>query len=59
MMARKAEINAPQAGNLTVDQWTERRTFCAWYLLPAALTFAAVPQAIPEAHTAWRTLRGT
>ncbi len=50
--------DALQAARLTVDQWTKHRAFCGWCLLAAGLTFATVPEALPEARAAWRTLRG-
>lgn len=56
-LAAKVAVDALQAGRLTVDQWTRHQAFCGWCLLAAGLTFATVPQPIPEARAAWRTLR--
>ncbi len=58
VLAGKVVADALQAGKLTVDQWIKHRAFCGWCLLAAGLTFAAVPEALPEARAAWQTLRG-
>lgn len=42
---------------LTLEQGTKHRRFCSWCLLAAGASLAAVPQAIPEAREAWKTLR--
>lgn len=42
---------------LTLEQGTKHRRFCSWCLLTAAASLATVPQAVPEARQAWRTLR--
>ncbi|MDP9485648.1 MAG: hypothetical protein M3Q49_07665 [Actinomycetota bacterium] len=51
-----AAFDALQAGKLTVDQWTQHRTFCFWCLLAAGATFATVPLVMPEARAAFRHL---
>ncbi len=42
---------------LTVEQGSKHRRFCSWCLVAAAASVAAVPQAVPEAAAAWRTIR--
>lgn len=53
----KAAADAIQAGKLTVDQWTKHRSFCAWCLVAAGCTFAALGVALPETRAALRSLR--
>lgn len=55
-LAAKVAFDAVQAGNLSVDQWTEHRAFCFWCLLAAGSTFATVPLAVPEVRAALRQL---
>lgn len=55
-LGAKVIADALQAGKLTVEQWTRHRAFCSWCLVAAGFTFAAVPQALPEARAALRTL---
>jgi uncharacterized membrane protein len=56
-LAGKVAVDALQAAKLTVDQWVKHRAFCSWCLLAAGVTFAAVPQVVPEARAALRHLR--
>lgn len=56
-LTAKAAVDAIQAGQLTVDQWVRHRAFCSWCLLTAGITFAVLPMTIPEARSAWRSLR--
>lgn len=53
----KAALDALQAAQLTVDQWTKHRAFCFWCLLAAGATFATLPLTLPEARLALRRVR--
>jgi hypothetical protein len=57
-LAAKAAVDAANAAKLTVDQWTQHRAFCAWCLVAAGATFAALPLTLPEAGAALRRLAG-
>lgn len=57
-LAAKATLDAANAAKLSVDQWTEHRAFCAWCLVAAGATFAALPLTLPEAGAALRRLAG-
>lgn len=57
-LAAKLTADVVASGKLSVDQWTQHRAFCIWCLLAAGATFASLPQILPEARAALRTLRG-
>ncbi len=57
LMAGKLAIDVVSASKLTADQWTKHRAFCSWCLLAAGASFASIPFVVPEAKTAWRSLR--
>jgi uncharacterized membrane protein len=54
----KIAADAAAAGWLTAEQISKHRALCFYCLLASAATWAALPQALPEAREAWRTLRG-
>lgn len=55
LLLAKVLTDAVQAGRLSWEQWSVHQSFCFWCLLAAALTFIAVPLAVPEAwHVAKR-----
>ncbi len=56
-LAAKAILDAAFGLLLTLEQGTKHRRFCSWCLLAAATNVATVPQVLPEAAAAWRTLR--
>jgi hypothetical protein len=56
-LATKAILDAAFGLLLTLEQGTKHRRFCSWCLLAAATNVATVPQVLPEAAAAWRTLR--
>ncbi len=58
VMAAKVALDAGGATFLTLEQITKHRRFCSWCLLAAAANIAAVPQVLPEARAAWRSLLG-
>ncbi len=43
---------------LIVELITQHRALCFYCLLASTATWAELPQALPEANDAWRTLRG-
>lgn len=51
-LAAKAGLDAAQALNLSVDQWTRHRAFCTWCLLAAGASVTTAVLAWPEARTA-------
>jgi uncharacterized membrane protein len=53
----KLAVDSLGAAYLTAEQVSRHRALCAWCLAAAAASVAAVPAALPEARTAWRTLR--
>lgn len=53
-LAVKAGLDAAQALNLSVDQWTRHRAFCTWCLLAAGASVATAALAGPEALAALR-----
>lgn len=55
--AAKVATDAAFGAFLTVEQGSKHRRFCSWCLVAAVASVAAVPQAVPEASAAWRTLR--
>lgn len=57
VLAGKAGLDAVQAANLSVDQWTKHRAFCVWCLAAAGASFATAALAVPEARAAWQILR--
>ena len=57
-LAAKAAVDAANAAKLSVDQWTQHRSFCGWCLLAAGATFASLPLTLPEAGAAVRRLLG-
>jgi len=44
----KVAADAYQAGKLSWEQWALHQAFCFWCLVAAAVTFIAVPLALPE-----------
>jgi FAD/FMN-containing dehydrogenase len=56
-LAGKVVTDALWSAFLTAEQASKHRRFCSWCLLSALTSVAAVPQALPEARAAWRTLR--
>ena len=58
-LALAAKVGLDAAGGLflTAEQATKHRRFCSWCLTAAAASVAMVPQVVPEARVAWRTLR--
>ena len=58
LAAGKLAVDAAGAAVLTLEQVTKHRALCAYCLAAAFLNVAALPQALPEAGAAWRTLRG-
>lgn len=57
-LAAKVATDALWGVFLTVEQGSKHRRFCSWCVLTAATSVAAVPQALPEARSAWRAFRG-
>ncbi len=56
-LAAKAGADAAWGAYLTAEQGSKHRRFCSWCLLAAVSSVAAIPQALPEAGAAWRSLR--
>ncbi len=58
-LALAAKVGLDTAGGLflTAEQASKHRRFCSWCLIAAASSVAMVPQVLPEARVAWRTLR--
>jgi hypothetical protein len=56
-LAAKVVADAGFGLYLTVEQQSKHRRFCSWCLLAAGTSVAALPQVVPEARAAWRTLR--
>lgn len=56
-LAGKLTLDAVGALGLTVEQLSRHRALCAYCLVAAGASVAAVPQALPEARAALRTLR--
>jgi hypothetical protein len=56
-LAAKVVLDAAYAVFLSLEQATKHRRFCSWCLLAAATNVATVPQVLPEAAAAWRSLR--
>lgn len=50
--AGKVAVDAVSAGFLTLEQVSRHRKICSWCLASAALTFAMVPQLVPETRRA-------
>lgn len=59
-LARAAKVGLDAAFGLflTAEQGTKHRRFCSWCLVAALASVATVPQVVPEARAAWRTIRG-
>ncbi len=57
LAAAKIAGDAAGAAWLTAEQITKHRAVCFYCLLASAATWAALPQALPEAGEAWRKLR--
>ena len=55
-LAAKVAFDAFESGKLTLEQWTEHRSFCLWCLIAAGANFATVPLVIPEARAALREI---
>ncbi len=58
LLAAKVGLDTVGALTLTAEQGTKHRKFCSWCTLSALATLAMVPQVVPEARAAVRTLRG-
>ncbi len=58
LLGVKVLADAYQAGKLSWEQWALHRQFCFWCLVAAAVTFVAVPLALPESWAALRRLFG-
>ncbi len=56
-LAIKSVLDAAYGLFLTLEQGSKHRRFCSWCLLAAMTNVATVPQVVPEAAAAWRTLR--
>lgn len=58
-LALAAKVGLDAAGGLflTAEQASKHRRFCSWCLTAAAASLAMVPQVVPEARVAWRSLR--
>ncbi|MBW3579803.1 MAG: vitamin K epoxide reductase [Actinobacteria bacterium] len=56
-LAGKVGLDAASGLFLTAEQASKHRRFCSWCLAAAAASVAMVPQVLPEAQVAWRTLR--
>lgn len=50
--AGKVAVDAVSAGFLTVEQVSRHRKICSWCLASAAMTFAMIPQVLPETRRA-------
>lgn len=57
-LAAKVGLDAAFGLLLTVEQGTKHRRFCSWCLVAAVASVATIPQVVPEARAAWRTVRG-
>lgn len=57
LAAAKVAADGVGAAWLTAEQITKHRALCFYCLLASAAVWAALPQALPEARDAWRTLR--
>ncbi len=57
LAAAKLAYDGAGAAWLTAEQITRHRALCFYCLLASAGTWAALPQALPEARDAWRMLR--
>ena len=57
-LAAKVALDAAAALFLTAEQLSKHRKLCSWCGLAAGASLAMVPQVIPEARVAWRTLAG-
>ncbi len=57
LLAAKVAADAAWGVYLTAEQGSKHRRFCSWCVLAAAASLAALPQALPEAGAAWRSLR--
>ncbi len=55
-LAVKTVLDAAFGLVLTLEQGSKHRRFCSWCLLAAATNLATVPQVLPEAAAAWRTV---
>ena len=58
LAAAKLAADGAGAAWLTAEQITKHRAVCFYCLLASAASWAALPQALPEARDAWRKLRG-
>jgi predicted lipoprotein len=58
LAAAKVAADGAGAAWLTAEQLTKHRALCFYCLAASAATWAAIPEALPEAREAWRTLRG-
>lgn len=58
LLAAKVGGDAVSAGYLFAEQVSQHKRICSWCTVAAALSFAALPAALPEARAAWRSLRG-
>ena len=55
-LAAKVAVDALSALFLTVEQASRHRRLCSWCGLAAAASVAMVPEVVPEARLAWRSL---
>jgi len=58
LAAAKVAADGAGAAWLTAEQVTKHRALCFYCLVASAATWAALPEALPEAREAWRKLRG-
>jgi len=56
LLAAKVAVDAASSLYLTAEQASRHRRYCSWCLAATGLTLAMVPQVVPEARAAARTL---
>ena len=57
-LAAKVVLDAAGGAYLTAEQASRHKRFCSWCLAAALANVATVPQVLPEARAAWRSLLG-
>ncbi|MEO7555209.1 MAG: vitamin K epoxide reductase family protein [Acidimicrobiales bacterium] len=57
LTAAKVATDAAFGVFLTAEQATKHRRFCSWCLVAALASVLTVPQTVPEAAAAWRSVR--
>lgn len=57
LAAAKLTYDSAGAAWLTAEQVTKHRALCFYCLLASGATWAALAQALPEARSAWQSLR--